>query len=241
MSSPFDPNRVQAILFDLDGTLADTDDLFVQRLATPLARALSPERAARLARRWLMASEGLANAAYATADRLGLDNLLGPLLAALHALRGERPRGGLQPVSGVPDALRRLRARYPMAVVTAREARSTHSFLEAWDLSSHFQCVVSGRTCWRTKPHPAPVLWAAHHLGMPPSACLMVGDTTVDIDAGRAAGAQTAGVLCGFGTIDDLTAAGADLVLVSTADLAALLLPPDANPSGTEQAPQEGT
>ncbi len=239
MSQGFDPARIRALLFDLDGTLADTDDLYIRRLAALLARLLPAESASHIARRWLMASEGVANAAYATADRLGLDNLLGPFLTGLHALRGESPRDGLQPVSGVPEALRRLCAHYPLAIVTAREAHSTHAFLEAWSLSSYFQCVVTGRTCWRAKPHPAPVLWAAHRLGSPPSDCLMVGDTTVDIRAGRAAGAQTAGVLCGFGGVDELTAAGADLILTSTADLGAHLLPPDPNSSGVEHAPQE--
>jgi phosphoglycolate phosphatase len=52
----------------------------------------------------------------------------------------------------------------------------------------------------------------------------MVGDTTVDIRAGRAAGAQTVGVLCGFGEEAELRRQGADLILPSTADLDEVLL-----------------
>lgn len=52
----------------------------------------------------------------------------------------------------------------------------------------------------------------------------MVGDTTVDIRAGRAAGAQTAGVLSGFGERAELTEAGANVVFDRTLDLADLLL-----------------
>jgi N-acetyl-D-muramate 6-phosphate phosphatase len=52
---------------------------------------------------------------------------------------------------------------------------------------------------------------------------LMVGDTTVDIHAGRSAGAQTAGVLCGFGEEKELRGAGADHILSTTADLRSLL------------------
>jgi phosphoglycolate phosphatase len=51
----------------------------------------------------------------------------------------------------------------------------------------------------------------------------MVGDTQVDILAGRRAGAQTAGVLCGFGRRADLEKAGADAILETTADLPGLL------------------
>ena len=58
---------------------------------------------------------------------------------------------------------------------------------------------------------------------MPPEACLMVGDTSVDIRAGRKAGAQTVGVLCGFGEQKELRRQGADAILPSTADLAQLL------------------
>ena len=53
----------------------------------------------------------------------------------------------------------------------------------------------------------------------------MVGDTTVDIRAGKAAGAQTVGVLCGFGQEPELRRAGADLILPDTAALAQVLLP----------------
>jgi phosphoglycolate phosphatase len=52
----------------------------------------------------------------------------------------------------------------------------------------------------------------------------MIGDTTVDMLAGKAAGAQTVGVLCGFGTREELERNGADLVIDSTNLLAKILL-----------------
>jgi phosphoglycolate phosphatase len=61
-------------------------------------------------------------------------------------------------------------------------------------------------------------------MGVPPDSCLMIGDTIVDIRAGRAAGAQTAGVLCGFGEHEELLRHGADLILASTVDLRGALL-----------------
>jgi phosphoglycolate phosphatase-like HAD superfamily hydrolase len=57
-----------------------------------------------------------------------------------------------------------------------------------------------------------------------PEECLMIGDTTVDIYAGRAAGAQTVGVLCGFGEEKELRRAGADLILPTTTELERYLL-----------------
>lgn len=57
----------------------------------------------------------------------------------------------------------------------------------------------------------------------------MVGDSTNDIRAGRAAGSQTVGVLCGFGQRAELSRSGANLILDSTADLADVLLAPASN------------
>jgi phosphoglycolate phosphatase len=56
-------------------------------------------------------------------------------------------------------------------------------------------------------------------MGVDPEACLMIGDTTMDIRAGVSAGAQTVGVLCGFGQRDELKRAGADLILDTTSQL----------------------
>jgi phosphoglycolate phosphatase-like HAD superfamily hydrolase len=56
-------------------------------------------------------------------------------------------------------------------------------------------------------------------MGVLPEECLMIGDTTVDIRAGRSAGAQTVGVLCGFGSEDELQRAGADLILPTPLDV----------------------
>ncbi len=220
MTAAFEASRVRALLFDIDGTLADTDNAAVAKLAgwlEPLAfrwPALRPEPAAR---RTLMALETPINALYALWDRLYLDELTAPLSKLLP--KPNVALGSVRLVPGVRDMLERAGQRFPMAVVTARGAYSTLAFLEAAHLSDHFTSVVSTRSARRAKPHPAPVLRAARDLKVPPEACLMVGDTTLDVRAGRAAGAQTAAVLCGFGTRDELERAGAHLILDSTADL----------------------
>ena len=59
---------------------------------------------------------------------------------------------------------------------------------------------------------------------VPPENCLMIGDTTVDIRAGKAAGAQTVGVLCGFGERAELERRETDLILETTSELANVLL-----------------
>jgi len=83
---------------------------------------------------------------------------------------------------------------------------------------------VTALTAEHTKPFPDPILYAAHRMGVSPEACLMIGDTNVDIRAGKAAGAQTVGVLCGFGEERELRRRGADLILEFTAQVAHVLL-----------------
>jgi len=117
-----------------------------------------------------------------------------------------------------------LKGHYPMAIVSARHEKSTMRFLEQFDLVKFFDVIVTGLSAPHTKPFPDPIFLAAQKMGMKPSECLMIGDTTVDIRAGKAAGAQTIGVLCGFGEEKELKDMGADLIISSTPQLVELLL-----------------
>lgn len=110
-----------------------------------------------------------------------------------------------------------------MAVVSARDAITTRNFLEAFDLHQYFEIVVTSQTCKHTKPYPDPVLYAAEHLGLQPENCVMIGDTIVDVRAGKSAGTQTIAVLCGFGIERELKRADADLILGCTAQVSEIL------------------
>jgi HAD superfamily hydrolase (TIGR01509 family) len=224
MNTRFDPDRVRAILFDLDGTLANTDDAYVERLAR-LIRILNRKSSANtLARRLVMSAETPTNALINLFDRLSLDELFRPAFAVLHKLRGENPPNHIQLIPGVQDTLHSLAACFPLGLVTSREQRSTFDILHSTGIGAHFTCVATARTCRRSKPHPSPVLWAAAQIGVSPSACLMVGDTTVDIRAGIAASAQTIGVLCGFGERAELERAGGHLIINTPCNLVDILI-----------------
>lgn len=219
--------RIQAICFDVDGTLSDTDDQWVSALEKRIGglRRLFPNREARPFARWaIMCAESPANFVYHLLDRANMDAHAGRAFGFFSRRRvGIRPRN-FWLIPGVDQALARLKERYPMAVVSARDEAGTCAFLEQYALMGHFCAVATALTCQYTKPFPDPVLWAAGKMGVPIENCLMVGDTTVDIRAGKAAGAQTVGVLCGFGQEEELRRAGADLILPGTADLADILL-----------------
>lgn len=223
---PLDISRIQAICFDVDGTLSDTDDQWVERIyhgISFMGKWLGEEKIRILARSIVMEIESPGNLLYNLLDRLHLDDEASRIFNFLaRKFRARQTRFKLVP--GVNHTLDVLAKDYPLAVVSARDERTTLQFLQQYDLLPIFRVVVTAHTCTYTKPFPDPILWAAQKMNIPPSACLMVGDTTVDIHAGKKAGAQTVGVLCGFGTENELRRAGADLILPSTSDLADVLL-----------------
>ncbi|MBN1921549.1 MAG: HAD family hydrolase [Anaerolineae bacterium] len=213
---PFD--QVRAWLFDLDGTLMDTDDQSVAVLARRL-RFLGAARAQQLARRLIMFSETPSNAALTFLDVLHLDSAAFALEKRFtHARHGY----SFKIIEGTTPMLTQLGRRYPLAVVSTRGAAAAEAFLAQHNLTPLFPVVVTRETTRRLKPHPAPVQYAAQALGLKPEECVMVGDTTVDIVSARRAGAWAIGVLCGFGEEKELWRAGAHLVLPSTADLLAI-------------------
>ena len=245
-----DLSRIRAVCFDVDGTLADTDDHLVQRLAALLDRLplVSGRRAERVARQIVMGAETPVNALYGLLDRAGLDDTFHAVrdeLASIARLRdaahSRNPEAADEVphtmVAGVREMIEVLAGRFPMSTIsTGRQAR-VEQFLAHYEVRTHFAAVVGAETTPRMKPYPDPLLHAAEVMGVPAEACLMVGDTTVDIRTGRAAGAQTVGVLCGFGTEHELVEAGATTVLATTSDVLGLLMPAS-DPLGESAAPE---
>ena len=249
---PLELSRIRALCFDVDGTIADTDDHLVAQLAVMLDRAplVSGRRAERLARQIVMGAETPVHAAYALLDQLGLDVPVSRLRARLKAIKAQ----GVDPaqtrniqaadevphdmMAGVQEMLKKLAARYPMCTITTGGAPRVERFLEHYKVRDLFSAVVGSQTTQRMKPHPEPLLFAAGRMGVDPAECLMIGDTTIDIRTGKSAGAQTVGVLCGFGTEDELRRTGAGLILRTTSDLLAVLMPAE-DPLGQTASPKE--
>jgi HAD superfamily hydrolase (TIGR01549 family) len=216
------PGEIDAIFFDLDGTLVETDDDAVQTLAQwlrPLRWCLPRRNETRSARRILMAIEGPSNSLLTFLDRLGLDEELFDLRDRLQRLRGLHTPINFRPVDGVGETLQDLSRRYHLGIVTTRSRKDAATFLTQQGLADIIQVIAGREDTWRLKPHPSPIRFAAEKLDVPAERCLMVGDTTVDILAARSAGARSVAVLSGFGEKDELKRAGADLVLRSASEL----------------------
>ena len=99
-------------------------------------------------------------------------------------------------------------------VVTNKAARFTVPLTQAMPLFATARTIISGDTTPYAKPHPAPLIEAARQLGLPPERCMYVGDDERDIVAGRAAGMLTVAAAYGYlGTTADILLWKADFTI----------------------------
>ncbi len=185
-----------AVLFDLDGTLADT--------APDLAAAVNQMRHARgLALAPLERLRPLASAG--ARGLIGGAFGIGPDDHEFAAMREEflanyaaNLRVETALFAGIDAVLDDLDVRgVRWGIVTNKAARLTDPLVGLLHLDGRAGCVVSGDTTPYSKPHPAPLLHAAAALGVAPERAVYVGDDLRDIQAGHAAGMAT--IAAGYG------------------------------------------
>jgi len=178
---------MQAVLFDLDGTLADT--------APDLGHALNLQRE----RHGLPPLPQEIIRPYASHGTVGLfdigfgltpqDARFAPMREEYLALYTANLCLHTTLFPGMDELLAALEARnISWGVVTNKPARFTNPLLELLGLSKRAASIISGDTCSHPKPHPEPLLCAAREIGVSPQSCLYVGDAERDIEAARAAG-----------------------------------------------------
>lgn len=217
MTRPAHPQRPRALLFDLDGTLADTaPDLAAAVNLLRTERGLEPTPYAVLRPTASAGARGMIGAAFGLtpadegyeALRLQWFSNYEAAIAVHSTLFG----GVTELLTGLSDA------GVAWGIVTNKPARFTDPLVPQIGLE-HAGCVVSGDTTGHAKPHPAPLLEGAKRLGIAPEDCWYVGDDLRDIEAGRAAGMVT--VACAWGYCGAIEPAhwGADYLIDTPADL----------------------
>ncbi len=211
--------RFQGLLFDLDGTLADTAPDMAGALNALLREEDRPVLPLDVIRPWVshgawaLVRLGFGDA-LAESRRIELrERFLALYEAALCA--ETRLFGGFETLLETAE-----RSGLPWGIVTNKPGWLTDPLVAALDLDRRAGVVVSGDTVGRAKPHPDPLLHAADVIGRRPGACLYVGDAARDIDAGRAAGMTTVAAAWGYIPADDDPAGwAADHVAAAPADL----------------------
>ncbi|NIM40629.1 MAG: HAD-IA family hydrolase [Hydrogenophaga sp.] len=214
---------LQAVLFDLDGTLIDSaPDLGGAAESLRRARGLPPLPLEDYRAHAGSGARGMLRVAFGiTPDHHEFAELRSAFLDAyeVRMLELTRPFEG---VSALLDTLNR--AGMPWGVVTNKMERLTHPIVQALRLFDSAGALVCGDTTPHPKPHPAPLLEAAQRLGVEPAHCLYVGDDLRDIVAGRAAGMSTVAACYGYlGADADLTSWGANAHIEQPLDLLKLI------------------
>lgn len=212
---------IQAVLFDMDGVLVDSEPLHLRATQAALG-----SRGASYTERDNRAFFGATDVEMLRVLRILFDlpeptaSLVESRINHLLALI----RSEAQPMPGVPAIPRRLRATgLALGLASASPRRIVQAVLQTVGLDECFQAIVSGDEVARGKPAPDGFLMAARRLAVEPERCLVVEDSRNGVLAAKAAGMAVAAIPCPSTSHEDFSIA--DLVLPSLEALAKALEP----------------
>jgi len=211
---------IHAMIWDLDGTLADTMPDITEALRAA-ARAvgygeLTPEQTK---------NKVGGGARKALAAVFGEDGheLVEPAVEYFRRFYSEHcaERSRLYP--GVREVLDHFSGTLHCGLATAKIRPATEHLLAALGVVDRFDCIVTADELQRMKPDPQSIELVLAGLRVAPEVTVMVGDMATDIQAGRAAGVHTVGVTYGYGDLEVLQASNADALVDSPLELIELI------------------
>lgn len=182
--------QIKAILFDFDGTLANTIDLIIATFEHTCEAVLGslPPRTA------IINTFGLplADAMLALS---GKPELVEKMRDVYREYNDSHHDALIRPIAGVEETLQALKQHgLKIAVVTSKKPRMLYRGLRCLDIEKYIDAVIALGDTKESKPHAAPMLAACAALGVAPQECLCVGDSPFDLQSGRSAGAKTVAV-----------------------------------------------
>jgi len=210
---------IRTVLFDLDGTLADTAPDLGYALNTLLVEHGQPVLPFATIRP--VASHG-ALALIELGFGIGhADPRFAPLRERFLDIYRENLTRETRLFPGMPELLDALPVRdINWGIVTNKPAFLTDPLVAGLGIAEDAVCVVSGDTTMNRKPHPEPMLHACRLAGHPPTECLYIGDAQRDIEAGKTAGMKTLVALFGYiGDDDQPETWGADGMIRKPSDI----------------------
>jgi HAD superfamily hydrolase (TIGR01509 family) len=203
---------IDAVVFDMDGVIVDSEQVWddVRRSYTREVGGTFPEEATR-------AMMGMSSPEWSRymAETLGIPRTREEINADIVARMLERY--GKEPplIPGAADAVRRIAARWPLAIASSSNAELIDTVLRAAGLHSLFQVTVSSEEVAHGKPAPDVYLEAAARLGVDPRRCTTIEDSQAGIGSATAAGMWVVAIPNPHFPPDDEALAQADVVLDS--------------------------
>lgn len=227
------PDRIGArfpqprlVLLDLDGTLVDTVPDLAVCVDAMLAEFGRPPRGEAKVREWVgngierLVKRALTDSQDGEPEAELFENALPRFMAhyARNVSEASRPYPGAEALLTFFE-----KRNVPRVCITNKAARYTEALLADVGWLKRFDLVLSGDTLERKKPDPLPLLHAAGHFGVTPGESLMVGDSSNDVAAARAAGVPIVCVSYGYNHGEDIRSARPDAVIDSLDELPGLI------------------
>lgn len=210
---------INTILFDLDGTIIDTNDLIINTFLHVLEQHFPQQKYTReqiiphmglTLEQQMQTFSGREEVTELVADYRTYNNLHHDTLIR------EFPR--------VKEVIAKLHERgITMGIVTTKIKPTTIRALDYFGLKEYMSTIVTVQDVTHPKPHPEPVLTALRNLGADPDKTLMVGDSAADIQSAKAAGVKAAGVAWSLKGVDVLQQYNPDYILEDMTDLYGVL------------------
>lgn len=216
-------------MIDVDGTLVDSVPDLSWCLDETLKQVGLPPRGEAAARKWVgngvirIVERGIANDLNAPHDPAIFETAM-PIFRKLYAENTSK-RSKLYP--GVREGIDYLKTTgIKLGCITNKDEQFTHPILKDLGLWDDFEIVISGDTLEKKKPDPLPLLHGAKELGANPEKSLMLGDSTSDVKAARAAGFAIICMSYGYNHGDDIRDSNPDEVIDSMAELQSMIKAP---------------
>lgn len=216
-----DLSRVQAVIFDADGTLMDTYNIILSSMRHTICDHLGKD----LTEGELMAHIGTPLVTQMNAHAEGDEAKAEELIKIYREHNASIHDAGIREFAGTKEALERLRdAGYKMGVVTSKSHNMAERGLTVTGLIDFFDVLIASDDWPEHKPAPGPIIHAADVLGVRPEDCAYVGDSPFDIQAANGAGCVSVAALWGMFSKNTLEAEAPDLEYAHLSDFVDALL-----------------
>jgi HAD superfamily hydrolase (TIGR01549 family) len=211
--------NVKGIMFDLDGTILDTRPAYIEaaRIAFKAIGQQAPadQTALEIPKR-MEQKQPLDDIV-----KTNINGFKDVYLKTFYAVSASKT----QPFPNTAAALSELSRKAKLVVITMRfvPCKSVVSELEHFHLDQYFVHVLTALDTHRPKPSPEALIKAVAAMDVQMCDCLIVGDSVVDVEAGKAAGAKTVSVLTGLYSRNELEKASPNYILNNVSELANLV------------------